>query len=91
MSYWAEWDQEKGDSDQSAADGEVQQLLPHTEQDDHVHSVSADIASSKRLSHYVRHGETYPYIHSMATPEYMDTFEEPYAVFVFRYASDGEF
>ena len=90
MTYWAKWDQEKCGPDQSAFNSEAQQSPQRTEQDGHINIVSTDVADSRRLSHYVQHGEAYPYIHRMATPEYMDTFEEPYAVFVFKYASDGE-
>ena len=90
MPYWAEWHKEKGSPDQNTTDDEAQQSPQQNERNGYVHSISADIAGSRRLSHYVQHGDAYPYIHDIVTPKYMDTFEEPYAVFVFKYASDGE-
>ena len=91
MSYWAEWDHLKGSKYKITEFG-GQPSLQHTENDNDVdvHSVCKDVANNKNLSHYVRIGEANPYIHNGATPKYMDTFEKPYAVFVFRYASDGQ-
>ena len=39
----------------------------------------------------VKSGLSVPYAHKVATPQYMDTFEKPYARFVFHYRSQGKF
>lgn len=52
-------------------------------------SVHPDIARRTDTSHQVHVGQPAPYIHKRSSPRYMDSFECPYAVFVFKYRSKG--
>ena len=76
--------------DQTFADWESLHFNQLTEQETVNSTAFRDVAESRNLSHYVQVGQANPYLHNAATPIYMDTFENPYAVFVFKYASAGE-
>ncbi|KKY19353.1 putative zinc finger zz-type protein [Diplodia seriata] len=41
----------------------------------------------KLVDSYVHHGKAYGYAHATARPNYMDTLDQPYAVFRFKYRS----
>ncbi|KAL1643292.1 hypothetical protein SLS58_004963 [Diplodia intermedia] len=41
----------------------------------------------KLVDSYVHHGKAYGYTHATARPNYMDTLDQPYAVFRFKYRS----
>ena len=49
-----------------------------------------ELMDRETLAHRVNSGLSVPYAHKVATPQYMDTFEKPYAVFVFHYRSKGK-
>jgi hypothetical protein len=49
--------------------------------------ISSAQASEKGLEHQVRAGKGTQYGHAINRPEYLDTFDKPYAVFRFKYRS----
>jgi hypothetical protein len=68
---------------------------PHTAAD---HGLKADageeppydVPADMPTTHQVKPGEGYMYIHKKRSPEYLDTLEEPYAQFVFKYRTKGK-
>ena len=56
-----------------------------------LHINSRELMGRETLAHRVNSRLPVPYAHKVATPQYMDTFETPYAVFVFHYRSEGKF
>lgn len=51
--------------------------------------VPDEVAQRKGVSHQVQTGKPVPYVHKKSAPRYLDTFKNPYAVFVFHYRSKG--
>jgi hypothetical protein len=51
--------------------------------------VPETIAADKGTTHQVQPGKGYLYLHKRASPEYIDSIEEPYARFVFKYRTKG--
>lgn len=49
-----------------------------------------DVPADMPTTHQVKPGEGYVYVHKRRSPEYLDTLEEPYAKFVFKYRTKGE-
>lgn len=49
-----------------------------------------DVPADMPTTHQVKPGEGYLYVHKRRSPEYLDTLEEPYARFVFKYRTKGE-
>jgi hypothetical protein len=49
-----------------------------------------DVPADMPTTHQVKPGEGYIYVHKRRSPEYLDTLEEPYARFVFKYRTKGE-
>ena len=54
-----------------------------------VPTVPQEARPQRQLSHQVQSGKPLLYTHKVASPNYMDTHELPYAVFVFHYRSKG--
>lgn len=57
--------------------------------EDPLYSIPDEIAAKKQASHQVQPGPGAMYAHKVYTPQYMDSMEEPYAVFLFEYRSKG--
>jgi hypothetical protein len=55
-----------------------------------LYTVPASVAEALSLSHQVQPGALARYVHKIRTPEYLDTLDEPYARFVFKYRHKGE-
>jgi hypothetical protein len=53
--------------------------------------VPETIAADKGTTHQVQPGKGYLYTHKRASPEYIDSIEEPYARFMFKYRTKGKF
>ena len=51
--------------------------------------VPETVAADKGTTHQVQPGKGYLYIHKRASPDYVDSIEEPYARFVFKYRTKG--
>lgn len=56
-----------------------------------LYTVPSYIAESRSLSHQVQLGCSAEYIHRTRRPTYVDTLDEPYAKFVFKYRVKGNF
>lgn len=54
-----------------------------------LYTVPSYIAESRSLSHQVQLGSSAEYIHRTRRPTYMDSLDEPYAKFVFKYRLKG--
>ncbi|KAL1960740.1 hypothetical protein VTO42DRAFT_6570 [Malbranchea cinnamomea] len=50
-----------------------------------LYTVPEPIARERSLTHQVQVGSPLPYVHRVRTPQYLDTIEDPYAKFVFKY------
>ncbi|KZF23879.1 hypothetical protein L228DRAFT_267836 [Xylona heveae TC161] len=79
---------------------QVPHILPYTqpywskwnradnlEEESPLYNVPEDIAKKKAASHQVQTGRPAPYTHRTCRPVYVDTYDKPYAVFVFKYRS----
>ncbi len=49
-----------------------------------------DVPEDMSTTHQVKTGPGFHYVHKRRSPEYLDTLEEPYARFVFKYRTKGE-
>ncbi len=49
-----------------------------------------DVPEDMSTTHQVKTGPGFHYVHKRRSPEYLDTLEEPYARFVFKYRTRGE-
>jgi hypothetical protein len=86
--YWSSW---KIPSRPQRQDGEANgppELNPSSGEDP-LYAIPREIAQRSNLTHQVQGGRPRAYMHKMATPQYMDSHENPYAVFVFKYRSKG--
>ena len=61
------------------------------ETDSPLYTVPEEVVKRKNVTHQVNAGRTTTYVHKLSTPKYMDSHDNPYAVFVFRYRSKGKF
>ncbi|WEW58539.1 hypothetical protein PRK78_004007 [Emydomyces testavorans] len=50
-----------------------------------LYTVPEAVAQAESLTHQVQPGRAEEYIHKLRVPEYLDTMEEPYAKFIFKY------
>lgn len=82
--YWSSWKQPKENDDRSKAFapafGSVEPLC----------KVPSEIAQRNNTTHQVHVDQSRPYAHRKASPKYMDSHRDPYAVFVFKYQSKGK-
>ena len=83
--YWATWnDPDPSAPEQKAnADSDDETVFPAHEEP--LYNIPPQVATSKDLTHQVRPTKPSPYKHKLARPKYMDTHDDPYAVFVFKY------
>ena len=49
-----------------------------------------DVPEDMSTTHQVKPGPAFNYVHKRRSPEYLDTLEEPYARFIFKYRTKGE-
>lgn len=82
--YWSAWRQPKNNSNASKA------TVPRVEPAEPLYYVPSDIAERNKMSHQVHVSQPAEYVHKRASPRYMDDFNHPYAVFVFKYRSRGK-
>ncbi|KAM5458946.1 hypothetical protein McanMca71_001860 [Microsporum canis] len=54
-----------------------------------LYTVPEQVAQERSLSHQVQVGKSSIYSHKIKVPQYIDTMEEPYAKFVFKYRVKG--
>ncbi|EFE34654.1 uncharacterized protein ARB_06417 [Trichophyton benhamiae CBS 112371] len=54
-----------------------------------LYTVPEQVARERALSHQVQVGRSSRYSHKIKVPQYIDTMEEPYAKFIFRYRVKG--
>lgn len=52
--------------------------------------VPSEVAQRNNTTHQVHVGQSIPYAHRKASPKYLDSHDDPYAVFVFQYRSRGK-
>lgn len=81
--YWSTWRQ---------SDGIQSKLTPMDPADgiwEPLCRVPMGVARQNNLSHQVHLSQPAQYSHRQSSPTYMDSFENPYAVFVFHYRSKG--
>ena len=93
--YWAAWNKPPSpppakESNTSRRRSEVS-TKAYIVAEEPLYSVPVEIATKKRTSHQVQPGPGAMYAHKVHSPRYMDSMEEPYAVFVFKYRSKGPF
>ncbi len=91
--YWAAWNRsrspptaEQSNTSRKRSDSPSYVYVVDEEP---LYSVPEDVAAQKKASHQVQPGPGALYVHKVHTPRYMDSMEEPYAVFVFKYRSKG--
>lgn len=83
--HWSSWKQS------SEAFSKPKPVTPPVQTAEPLYSVPLDIAQRSNMSHQVHVGQPAAYLHKRSSPKYMDSFESPYAVFVFKYRSKGDF
>lgn len=55
-----------------------------------LYTVPEQVAQERSLSHQVQVGRSSRYSHKIKVPQYLDTMEEPYAKFIFKYRVKGK-
>lgn len=81
--YWSKW---RNPNATAEADLEAEQAPPSPEElEEPIYSIPAEVAQRNMMSHQVRPGRPAAYTHKRNKPKYMDTHEQPYAVFLFKY------
>ena len=81
--YWASWNASSRGPDQGSLEQEFS--TPITQEADSIYTISPVTAQRANLTHQVRPMRASAYTHKLSTPKYMDTHEDPYAVFVFKF------
>ena len=76
--YWSTWNSEETLPTTEAVDVDEDVEAP-------VYDIPADVAERNKLSHQIRPSVPTKYSHKITRPKYLDTHENPYAVFVFHY------
>ena len=79
--YWSKWN--AGPDPEPEPEPEVKAV------EGPIYQVSKDVAQRHWMSHQVLLGKPAAYMHKTSKPKYIDTHENPYAVFVFHYRSRG--
>ena len=80
--YWQNWKQSQLGKGSSSFYGNLKESInAATEENRHV----------RDLPRQINAGRPVPYSHKTSSPKYMDTHENPYAVFVFNYRSQGTY
>lgn len=80
--YWSTW---RNPCTNAGAQIEQERAPSPEEPEEPVYSIPAEVAQRNMMSHQVRPGRPAAYTHKKNKPEYMDTHEKPYAVFLFKY------
>ena len=79
--YWSKW--KAGPELEPEPEPEVEVV------EGPIHQVPRDVAQRHWMSHQVLLGKPAAYMHKTSKPKYIDSHENPYAVFVFHYRSKG--
>ena len=82
--YWTPWEEAR--ANRSSTD---QLMFEAYGAESHLYNIPKDVAGRKCLSHQVQVGRPVAYAHKVATPQYLDSLEKPYAIFIFHYRSQG--
>ena len=82
--YWSSWKQPK------AEDNRPKPFAPAFASVEPLCKVPSEVAQRNNTTHQVHVGQPIPYAHRKASPKYMDSHDDPYAVFVFNYRSRGK-
>lgn len=80
--YWSTW---RNPCTIAGAEIEQERAPSPEEPEEPVYSIPAEVAQRNMMSHQVRPGRPAAYTHKKNKPKYMDTHENPYAVFCFKY------
>lgn len=80
--YWSTW---RNPCTIAGAEIEPERASSPEEPEEPVYSIPAEVAQRNMMSHQVRPGRPAAYTHKKNKPKYMDTHENPYAVFLFKY------
>ena len=79
--YWSKW--------KAGPDPEPEPEPEPEAVEEPIHQIPMDVAQRHWMSHQVLLGKPATYMHRTSKPKYIDTHENPYAVFVFHYRSKG--
>ena len=82
--YWSSWKQENDNEEQSTP------FAPAFASVEPLCKVPSEVAQRNNTTHQVHVGQSVPYAHRKASPKYLDSHDDPYAVFVFNYLSRGK-
>ena len=80
--YWSTW---RNLNTIAGAETEEEQVPAPQESEEPVYSIPVEVARRNMMSHQVRPDRPAAYTHKRNKPKYMDTHENPYAVFLFKY------
>ena len=83
--YWSTWRIHHS----PFTDSPLKQEPPPPPYEDPLYAVPRAVARRHGTSHQVQPGKAAPYVHKKNRPQYMDSMEDPYAVFEFHYRDKG--
>ena len=78
-SYWSNWRDRKTLEETSINDEGLMQV------EGPQYAIPNDLVERKKMSHQIRPSVPARYSHKVSRPKYIDSFDKPYAVFVFQY------
>ncbi|KAL9124875.1 MAG: hypothetical protein Q9217_005847 [Psora testacea] len=82
--YWSFWNTSGQPlEDENLSDREA--TNPMTQDDEPIYTIPSTVAARTSVTHQVRPMRGSSYSHKLSTPKYLDTHDDPYAVFVFKY------
>ena len=85
--YWATWNNATTPDPTPPVTSEPDPddaIFPCTEEEP-IYTIPSTLAAQQNLTHQVRPMRGSAYSHRLSSPKYMDTHDDPYAVFVFKY------
>ena len=82
--YWSTWNHFPSSEESEIEDEPMHDLEPD---EGPLYSIPAEVAQRNNMSHQVQVGKPAVYVHKTSRPKYMDTHDNPYAVFTFQYRS----
>ena len=89
--YWSTWRQSgPGRNADGSHTGRRNSKSPMGTEEP-LYTVPEELARRKSMSHQVQPGGPTAYAHRTSSPKYMDSYERPYAVFIFKYRSKGTY
>ncbi|KAL9100896.1 MAG: hypothetical protein Q9163_003788 [Psora crenata] len=82
---WSSWSASGPPLGDKGSPDQEERTSPATQDEEPTCAIPSALAQRGRVTHRVRTMHGWTYTHKLSTPKYLDTHENPYAIFVFKY------